>query len=121
MEDRGFLKKRILTYCLLVVFIFGMASCTKDQCVFFHDKEIRGYVLEAQTGEPIEGAVVVAAWALTQVPGEGFGGYARIIETVTDKDGKFVIPSWWSFKPWKLCSVMYGNGAKIIIYKPGYE
>ncbi len=110
--------KRVILLVFLAILSVG---CNGYQWVYFHDEEIKGHVVDAETNEPIKGAIVVAQWALTQVPGEGFGGFAKIQVSITDSDGKFVIPSWKSIKPWKVMSVMHGLAPKIIIYKPGYS
>lgn len=120
MENRKFL--RITTLLIMAsVFLFTASCSGGQQWILFHDKEIKGYVVEEETGKPIEGAIVIGMWALTQVPGEGFGGYAKIQAETTDKEGRFIIPSWTTFKPWKLLSVTHGLAPKIVIYKPGYK
>lgn len=52
-------------------------------------------VNDAATGMPIEGVNVVAAWELRG--GFEYGsavGYVNILETATDKDGRFQFPGW---------------------------
>ena len=54
-------------------------------------------VLDAETGRPIEGAVVVAYWEMHRGSFAGDSlpcGAASVEEAVTDKDGKFHIPGW---------------------------
>lgn len=54
-------------------------------------------VLDAETGQPIEGAVVVAYWEMHRgsIAGDSLPcGAASVEEAVTDKDGKFHIPGW---------------------------
>lgn len=73
---------------------------------------ITGKVVDAQTGKPIEGAVVVAEWSITK----GFLGlyYSetyKVNETVTDQDGKFSL------------SGVYNplvERPQFVIYKKGY-
>lgn len=120
MENRKFL--RVTTLLIMTfVFLFTSSCSGGQQWILFNDKEIKGSVVDAETGKPIEGAIVIGMWALTQIPGEGFGGYAKIQVEITDKEGKFTIPSWTTFKPWKLLSVTHGLAPKIVIYKPGYK
>lgn len=120
MENRKFM--RVTTLLIMTSMFLFTSSCSGgQQWILFHDKEIMGYVVDAETNKPIEGAIVIGMWALVQVPGEGFGGYAKIIETKTYKDGRFTIPSWTTFKPWKLLSLTHGLAPKIVIYKPGYK
>lgn len=70
-------------------------------------------VVDAQTRQPIEGAVVVAWWNRTHgLPGLSYRRTSRVIEMETGKDGIFEIP--W----------VIGREARVIpnikVYKPGY-
>jgi hypothetical protein len=121
MENRKFLKTIIVLLTLLVTTLAFAASCQSNQWVYFHDEEIRGYVVEADTKKPIEGAIVVSMWRLSQMLSQGFGGYAKVLETKTDKEGKFKISAWKTFKPLTADSVMHDFAPKVIIYKPGYK
>lgn len=121
MENRKSLKTIIVLLIFLVTTLALAANCQGNQWVYFHDEEIRGYVVEADTNKPIEGAIVVSMWQLSQILSQGFGGYAKVIETKTDKEGKFTIPAWKTFKPLTVNSVMHDLAPKIIIYKPGYK
>jgi len=121
MENRKFVKTIIVVLTLLITTLALAASCQGNQWVYFHDEEIKGYVVEADTKKPIEGAIVVAMWQLSQILSEGFGGYAKVIETKTDKEGKFTIPAWKTFKPLTANSVMRDFAPKVVIYKPGYK
>jgi len=112
--------QKVFVLIMLCIFLLFSANCfAGQQWILFHDKEIKGYVVDVDTQRPIEGAIVIGMWTLVQVPGEGFGGYANVIEVKTDKEGKFVIPSWKTFKPWKVNSVMHELAPEIVIYKPG--
>lgn len=77
----------------------------------------RGQVVDADTKQPLEGVVVVAAWYLRYASwgGAAGGGYHDSEEVVTGLDGRFVIqarstatlnplsviqgPEWFMFKP----------------------
>lgn len=123
LKSKRFLKTKICFVLAAVVFILllSISFFSEQQWVLYRGKEIRGAVVRDETERPIEGAIVIGLWALVQVPGEGFGGYAKISVVQTDKEGKFTIPSWITFKPWKLCSLTHGLAPKIIIYNPGYR
>lgn len=59
-------------------------------------KPMRGFVLDGEKGEPLEGVAVVAQWVLF-VSGPGHGGHGprlHVAEAVTDNQGKFLIPGW---------------------------
>lgn len=123
MENRKFLKAKPLLIVTAAVFalllIIGLLA--KQQWLLFYSTPVKGSVIDAGTNKPIEGAVVVGMWALTEVPGQGSCGYAKVSVATTDKEGKFKIPFWMTFKPWKLKCLSYGLGSKIVIYKPGYQ
>lgn len=59
-------------------------------------KDIRGQVVDADTGAPLEGVIVVARWILFWIgPGHGgHGGALNTIEVVTDIEGRYHIPDW---------------------------
>ena len=58
---------------------------------------IAGKVVDADTGEPLEGAIVIAVWQLER----GFGlegtipsSFMNVSEVVTDEDGNYFIEGW---------------------------
>jgi len=114
-------KPFVLLILISCTFILLASSCSGYQWLYFHNKEIKGSVIDAETKEPIKGVIVVAMWRLTEIPGEGFGGYEKIIVTESSANGNFVIPSWMSFKPWKVFSLMHELAPEIVIYEPGYQ
>lgn len=109
-----------LAFVLIALTLISGPGCG-NQWMLFYDKPINGYVVDAETGKPIEGIIVIAMWQLTQYLSHGFGGYAKVIEVKTDKEGKFRIPFWVTFKPWKFNSPMDDLAPEIMIYKPGYK
>ena len=84
--------KKILIALAAVLFplwVFG------DPPVYFA-KDIHGQVADAETGQPLEGVVVVARLTLRWIRiGDGStGGSINTLEAVTDKEGKYFIPGW---------------------------
>jgi hypothetical protein len=59
----------------------------------YYAKPTAATVVDAETGEPLEGVNVVAHWAVLSVTGRGAGDL-ELTEAVTDKEGKFYIPGW---------------------------
>lgn len=56
------------------------------------DREFKGKVVDAETDRPIEGAVVLVEWlTIKGLPGLTHTESVKVIEAVTDKDGKFTI------------------------------
>ena len=103
---------------LIMLIISGIVSTSEANWLIFHESELKGQILDIDTKQPIEGAVVVVVYT-TGNPGIGTGQGSSNIgvgETLTDKEGKFLIPSYTTIiQPfsWKRPSSM-------IIFKPGY-
>jgi hypothetical protein len=121
MENRKSVNALIVLSILMITTLALASGCQGNQWVYFHDEEIRGYVVDADTNKPIEGAIVVSMWQLSQMLSQGFGGYAKVIEVKTDKEGKFTIHPWKTFKPLTANSVMRDFAPEVMIYKPGYK
>lgn len=68
-------------------------------------------VVDAETDEPIEGAVVLVQW--TKTTGYGFKATSnyKVVELVSDDNGELTIPGLFKFGV---------NKPKLVIYKKGY-
>lgn len=102
-------KKKILTVvAVLIVVSLGVyfKSCTYIP--------IAGTVVDAETKQPIEGAVVLAEWTITPMAWIGLPTtYSyKVIETASDKNGKFTIAG-YILNP-------IVNKPRLTIYKAGY-
>lgn len=87
---------------LAILFLFMMAGC---------EGEITGIVVDAETGQPIEGAVVLVNWSKTYGLGLTYSKTHEVFEALTDKDGKVTI------------SGVYDplvNPPSLTVYKKGY-
>jgi hypothetical protein len=74
--------------------------------------EITGTVLDAETGAPIEGAIVFVEWTKTKgLPGLTYRDIYKIVEVETDKDGKFTISG--TLSP-------FVDPPNVVIYKRNY-
>ena len=84
--------------------------------------EIKGRILDAKTGEAIEGAVIVASWHLYQPQWHSPDiSLFYATEGVSDKDGNYTVPRWGPIhRPggWQMDG---GQDPVIYIFKPGYE
>ena len=75
-------------------------------------REITGKVIDAETGLPIEGAIVLVQWTKTKgFPGMVYHEVEKVVEVVSDKQGKFSIPGDYDLK---------GNSPEIVVYKQEY-
>jgi hypothetical protein len=82
------------------------------------DAAYKGRIVDAETKEPIEGVVVFMKWSYLEfdiMPHAHAFVDAR--ETLTDKEGRFSLPGWWSFNPWRTLT----RRNLVTIFKSGYE
>ncbi len=99
-----------------ICFVFIISYWEKVEGAEFMDfGPYQGQVVDVDTKEPIEGAVVFVSWRQSHF----FGGSTFIDaqETLTDKNGDFHLSGIWVFNPWR----RLGSHAQMIIYKSGYQ
>ena len=79
----------------------------------------RARVVDAETGQPLAGVVVLAYWTRSYPSVGGWGGteYSASQEVVTGGDGRFQIGSRWSYSIPLITKV---DGPEWRIFKPGY-
>lgn len=79
----------------------------------------KAQIVDAETGKPLEGVVVLAYWLKYTESLIGHGGvqFYDAEEVVTGPDGRFVIQarSTWTLIPFKRV-----GGMELVIFKPGY-
>lgn len=87
--------------------------------LIYHKPEFKGKVIDAETKEPIEGAVVVVLYykhSLISGPGGGYSSVIKVKEILTDKNGEFIFPSYTTI----IQPNSIEDEARFLIYKPGY-
>jgi len=102
----------MLTVLLLAVLIMTTSGC------IYHEHEFNGTILDIDTKQPIEGAVVVVKY-VKDFMGVGAGRIPftiNIQEALSDKDGKFHVPSYTTL----LLPTTWKGLTQYLIYKPGY-
>jgi len=104
---------------LLVVLATSLQGCGD---LYYTAAPIEAWVVDAETGAPIEGAVVTANWQLVAFGFDTGGrkqGQLEVMETVTDKNGRFYFPG---FTKLNLSGNALGEAdPQILIFKPGYR
>lgn len=106
-------RRNRLIVLILIIMIASTAGC------LYHKPEFSGQILDKETKQPIEGAVVVAVYN-KEYMGVGAGANTKIInvrETLTNSDGKFHIPSYATLIVPVFSRESY---ATFVIFKPGY-
>ena len=93
---------RVKLALLLVISLIAIAGCYKG---------ITGTVVDAETGRPIEGAVVLVEWTKAKGLGLTYTESYKVAEVISDKDGKFTLPG---------CYNPFVNEPNMTIYKKEY-
>jgi hypothetical protein len=87
-------KKRILLAALGVAAALAISlnACSEE----YSAEAIEGWVVDAETGKPLEGVVVTANWQVEEgtFTGTNTGNQLQILETVTAKNGRYYFPAW---------------------------
>lgn len=108
---------------MVIVFMFLFLSFMSTLSYAFwwmgyHKPAFQGKAIDAETKEPIEGAVVVVTYSKTVfrfMPETG-SVIIEVKETLTDKEGNFYIPSYTTI----IDPLAWEDMANFIIFKPGY-
>lgn len=116
-------------YMLIIVALTWPGTVQSNDWKFWNDDKepaeyytnaIRVRAVDAETSEPIEGAVVIAQWRLEAPFGGYAGGAVDTMKAVTDKDGWFVIPANGPIKRPKF-TMLKQQDPILIISKVGYK
>ena len=87
-------------------------------------KPIEGWVVDAATKQPLDGVNVVAHWVVNFGMEGGQGTDLMLMETVTDKNGRYAFPKWGPAKvpldlPWD--ARMKSQSPELIFFKRDYQ
>lgn len=102
----------LIAYITITVIMISLGCSSAIR----YDGHYEGRVIDADTGEPIEGVVVLGVWYKeTPTPAGAVSSYYDARETVTDKNGEFEIPGMGL----KILSTV--APMNVLIFKAGYE
>jgi len=91
---------------------------------------IRGVVVDAVTGQPLEGVIIVAQWILYEATagGQNPRKVFQVLETVSGPDGTYNFPGWGpkpnvpiTLLPGYLCCFFTNRDPGLSLFKPGYR
>jgi len=99
----------ILSIIIIAGLVFGPDLLSQN-----YRGPFKGQVLDADTREPIEGAVVFVRWTETHFFSRAT--FYDASEILTDKKGMFNISKKWSWNPWTNLVM----DSRVIVYKAGY-
>ena len=100
---------KIKSKLLLMLLVSLISACYEATGCY---GPMTGTVVDAETGRPIEGAVVYVQWTVTSgPPGLQTAKIYDVIEKVTDKNGKF-----------RVCGILnpFVNRPVVVVYKKDY-
>jgi hypothetical protein len=103
-----------------VLFFLTVAPAFAGGWLVYHDGPYTGKIVDAETGEPIEGAAVLGIWYVGEY-GHAEAPIFKFLEakeTISGKHGEFMIPSVTAFHWWPLAKLFNPH---LKIFKPGYS
>jgi len=108
---------RHLLVLAVALFWLPLAGCA----TFYRAEAIEGWVVDAETGKPLEGVIIVANWELKG----GFEGGTpidelQILETLTDSNGRYSFPAWGP-KVIPRIGYLGGDSPGLSLFKPGFR
>lgn len=105
----------------LFLFVIFILIASPGCAIYHHYGEYYGKVVDAETKEPLEGAVVLAEYITWQwgSPGGEVPSFLDAQEAVTDKNGEFKIPALkaFAFRPLNT----FNHNPYFMIFKPRYK
>jgi hypothetical protein len=111
------MKKKILILILiLLVALIILSNLLGHGWIVYYERPFTGKVINSETKEPIEGAIVVAIYKIIGYLMPVFVFDAK--EVLTNKNGEFYIPPHMSLSLWPFSRC---DPTEFIFYKPGYE
>ena len=105
----------LIIACLLII---SLAQTCQAEWPLYSKPEYRGRIIDAETKQPIEGAVAVVLYYKENLIGGPGGPNSDVFkarEVLTDAKGDFYFPSHSS-----LHIITKGDMVRFIFYKPGY-
>ena len=110
---------RHITFALIgLCCLFMLPACDTDPG-YSSGKELRGVIVNADTGKPIPDAIVVAKW----ITSTGTAGGSELVcfhvgTATTNAAGEYYMPAWRQRSPF---SAKYERDIMVYAYKPGYR
>ena len=96
------MKKTYLIILLMLLMLLPCIGCTTP---------ITGKIVDAETGQPIKGAILLVEWTKVHGFGNTYTSSEKVAEVFSDKDGIVKIPGY---------NDPTAQGPDVTIYKPGY-
>ncbi len=113
-------KRRFTLILVLMLLLLSVVGMAKAGWILYTGGPYRGQVLDAETRQPLEGAVAFFEWKRKVYGGPGGpkSRFLKVVEVLTDKDGRFYIP-WFVETSLNPLSVVLEP--MWFVYYPGYK
>lgn len=112
------MRRNYLLMFLVLCTLHMLPACAGP--VTYSAEPTEAKIIDVETKQPVEGVVVVAHWVLEGGLHLDRVGDLVILETITDKQGRFHFPAWGPIRHWKNSRLTYMD-PRILIFKSGYE
>lgn len=119
------MKRKIYYMCFILACMATLPGCAtltefpamEGFPATYSAEAVEGWVVDAETNQPVEDVIVVAHWELESAytPGQ-----MMVMETVTDKNGRFHFPAWGP-KPRPPLAALTFADPEIVMFKSGYD
>jgi hypothetical protein len=111
--------KKVLKNILIIVALWSSTVFASSASLYYSDGPWMGKIIDIETKELIEGAVVVAVWQKVYASPTGRHHYFfDAIEVLTDREGQFFIKE---FKAINILPILrWLDGPQFTVFKPGY-
>jgi hypothetical protein len=117
LQKKGTLNRTIIILIMISVFTFSINGSILG--IFYWNGPYWGRVVDADTGEPIAGAVVAGMWDFEYyIFVHGGSTYADTRETVTDEKGRFFLQTARTIWLWPFSRIVL---SKLNVFKSGYD
>ena len=104
----------LISFVLIIILVSGTSFAG---WLIYHKPAYKGRVIDAETKEPIEGAVVVVTYTKeTMGIPHKYSSIINVRETLTDQNGEFYIPRYITM----IQPLSFEDMANFIIFKSGY-
>jgi len=111
------MRRSLLKIVWLAAFLWPLPATAQ---VTYSAKEIHGRIVEAETGEPLQGVNIVAQWKIDRALVGDDKALLHVTETVTDKDGNYSFPAWGPIPLPLRADFGQGRDPRLSIFKSGY-
>lgn len=118
------MKRKVGCVLLILICVAMLPACATlaGHPLTYSAEPIEGWVVDAETKQPLEGVVVTANWELRGGASPGGStaiGQLMVLEAVTDKNGRFYFAAWGPIRQFK--GELHNHDPKLVLFKSGYE